>query len=329
MSSTSITVGTASARPGERATGVIPAGQLALGQPIDLPVMIVNGTHDGPTLWINASLHGNELNGVQVASAIANLLDPDALYGALICTPVANPLAFQAKVRLTPQDGRNLGQCYPGDANGEITQRIAHAHFAEVARHADALIDLHASGVTNRAKPYGVLKFSGFPETEARAVDLLRAFGIFLNCTIDTLVPTDEPVPLTGSLDLACMALGIPAFMTEIGHAGRLEPEIVSFGIEGVRNSLRHLGMLKEEETQFPGSVFGTKRFIVRCNASGIVVQHHEPHDFVARGDVIATIQDVYGAVIEQVLAPVDLYILSLKEDAVAAAGDRVAFGAS
>jgi predicted deacylase len=324
-----IQVGSAFASPGMTANGVIAAGELANGEHITLPVIVINGANPGPCVWVNAALHGNEVNGVMTALRVARGVDAKTLHGSIIVTPISNPLAFQARTRLTPHDGGNLGESYEGDPAGSITRQIAFAHFQEVQKHAEYMIDLHAAGVTNRSKPYSVLKYAGHRETEARALDLLLKMGIFLNCAVDTLEKNDEPVPLTGSLDMVCMARGIPAFMLELGHSGRVEEAVIAAAYEGIRNGLRHLKMVDGDTIDFPDSVLTTQRYLVRCQKSGLVVQRKDPHDFVKQGECLAVIVDRFGLVLEEIFAPKDLYIISVKEDCVASAGDRVAFCAS
>ncbi|TKT74448.1 M14 family metallopeptidase [Aquamicrobium sp. LC103] len=324
-----VSVGTATAKPGERAKGVIEVSRLASGDMVTLPVHVINGAKDGPRLWINAALHGNEFNGIISALRLVEAIDPAELSGAVIITPISNPLAFYARARFSPQDGGNLGESYPGAATGPITKQIAFHHFNEVKKNADYLIDLHASGVTNRSKSYSVLKYSGHPETEKRALDLLLVNGIHLNCSVDTLGKNDEPVPLTGSLDLECMQIGIPSFMLELGHANRVEEDVVQSGFNGLVNSLRHLKMIEGEVVKHEGQVVTTERFIVRCKRSGLVVQAVQPHDHVHRGDILCRIYDPFGELLEEVCAEKDMHIISLKEDCVASSGDRVAFGAA
>src|SRR5947208_14214091 len=60
---TEYAVGTAQAKPGQRATGAIPVGRRAGGGPIEIPLILVNGRDDGPVLWIDGAVHGDEPEG--------------------------------------------------------------------------------------------------------------------------------------------------------------------------------------------------------------------------------------------------------------------------
>ena len=57
-------VGSAAAKRGELSKGVIPGIELNIGQSVDIPVLVMNGTKDGPTLLIVSTQHGIEIQGI-------------------------------------------------------------------------------------------------------------------------------------------------------------------------------------------------------------------------------------------------------------------------
>ncbi len=320
-----IEVGTAKAGPNQKAQGELAVCCYPDGNPCSLPVMVANGAEDGCVLWLNAALHGNELNGVIGTMELFREIDTSQLRGAVICTPICNPLAFFHKQRLSWNDGMNLGESYPGNEKGQMTERLAAVHLSAVKKYADYFIDFHASGVTHHAMPYAVYKLCGYPDVEKKVEELLRAFGIFINCGVNTLAKTDEPVRLAGSLDIELNKAGIPAFMLEIGNAVRLERTMVDVVKNGTRNVMRHFKMIDGEETH-TAQVFVRARGIIRCTCGGLTVPLVVPYQRLAKGDPITDILDRYGNIIETVTAPEELYILSVKEDVVVQAGERVVF---
>ncbi|HWQ74999.1 MAG TPA: succinylglutamate desuccinylase/aspartoacylase family protein [Syntrophomonas sp.] len=321
-----IQIGTAAAKPGERARGKLFVGELANGSEVAIPVMIANGKNPGPVLWLNAALHGNEFNGVIVSRRVAAEVDVDQLNGAIVCTPVSNPTAFQGKQRLSLFDELNLGECYPGQKNGQMTERVAFTHFQELKKYANYLIDYHASGVTHLAAPYSVYKTCDKTGIEAETERLVKAFGLYLNCKINTTQSLDEPHPLGGSLDLQCILNNIPAFMVEIGNSGRLEDDIIEASVQSTYNVMKYLKMVPGSPEIKDNQKIVQKRYIVRCNNSGIVLQETKPYDYVKKGARIARIVNLFGDVLEEVIAEEDCYMISLRYDAVVNAGDRVAF---
>lgn len=320
-----IKVGSAVAEQNQKVCGELPVCNYADGNACSIPVMIINGKKEGPILWLNAALHGNELNGVVGTMELFQQISAEELSGAVICTPICNPLAFFHKQRLSWNDGLNLGESYPGKEFGQMTERLAYTHLNAVKEYADYFLDFHASGVTHLAKPYSVYKLCGYPEVEDKVEEILRAFGIYINCGVNTLGSTDEPVKLAGSLDIELIKAGIPAFMLEIGNATRLDRDMVEVVKKGTINVMRHFGMLEGEEVSSE-QVFVRARGIIRCKTGGISVPQVVPYQHLNKGELITKILDPWGRVIEEVVAPEELYVLSVKEDAVVQAGERVVF---
>src|SRR5262252_954198 len=88
-SAADVTVGTATAHPGQRAAGVIkiPAGSDAA---TDIPVIIVNGARPGPTLAIVAGAHGTEYASIIALEQLIGLLNPAEISGTVIIVPLVN-----------------------------------------------------------------------------------------------------------------------------------------------------------------------------------------------------------------------------------------------
>ena len=160
---------------------------------------------------------------------------------------------------------------------------------------------------------------------EAKVEEILRAFGIFINCGVNTLGNTDEPVKLAGSLDIELIKSGIPAFMLEIGNATQLEREMVRTVVDGTLNVMRYFNMLNGSPI-FKEQVFVQARGIIRCSKGGISVPQVVPYQKLQKGDIITNILNPWGEIIEQVRASEELYVLSVKEDAVVQPGERVVF---
>lgn len=77
--------------PGEKEKIRYPITENYLGDPVEIPVTIINGVHGGPTVFCTAAIHGDELNGVKVVQEIADRYDPEELHGTLVCLHVCNP----------------------------------------------------------------------------------------------------------------------------------------------------------------------------------------------------------------------------------------------
>lgn len=323
---TIIEVGTAKAAANERARGKLSAGSFANGVEIHIPVMIANGKHEGPIMWLNSAIHGDEICGVYAVQQIMNELDLDNLHGAVIATLISNPLAYQGRTKNSPQDGGNLCDSFPGKENGKPTEQIAYALFKKIQEYANYLIDYHSWGQYHDARPYAVFKICEDPEVSRLTEEMTMAFNSPLVCKLDITKPLDEPAPVGGAMDVNCQKVGIPAFMAEVGHAGWEEKEWVEFAKTGSYNIFRFLKMLPGECVKAPKQIVLTAREIIRCSTSGILHMDAKPQQLVKSGERICYITDVYGDILEEVYAPRDVYPISLRYEPTVNVGDRVAF---
>jgi predicted deacylase len=99
---------------------------------------------------------------------------------------------------------------------------------------------------------------------------------------------------------------GKVAFGLEVGEGGRLEPKEVERGIRGLINIMRHLKMLKGETEQLGRQEMIRTMTVIRSTRAGMLELRAGLQDQVVKGQVIATITNVFGEVIEEIMAPHD-----------------------
>ena len=103
-------IGTICAEAGEKKTGWLEIE----GGGQKLPLTLICGAKEGPTMMISAGVHGAEYIGVQALSELSRELDSKDTAGNVICLHVANPSAFRDYVRFfVPEDGKNLNRVFP------------------------------------------------------------------------------------------------------------------------------------------------------------------------------------------------------------------------
>ena len=108
---------TSSFHPGDYSRGRKHGLELDVGHSgIQLPILLVRGSHEGAALVVTAGIHGDEYEGVRAIFDVVETLDPAAMRGDLIAVPVSNPPAFWAGTRRNPLDGVNLARVFPGAA---------------------------------------------------------------------------------------------------------------------------------------------------------------------------------------------------------------------
>eukprot|EP01043_Picozoa_sp_COSAG02_P024196 COSAG02_NODE_1315_length_13314_cov_30.517291_9_plen_337_part_00 len=104
-----------------------PVGELDASLLTDcaLPVMVAAGKHDGPTLLFIAGEHGNEYESIAALQTLMGSLDTSTLQGTVVGVPVTSIDSFVANQRISQDDGKNLARCWPGCADGTLTERVA------------------------------------------------------------------------------------------------------------------------------------------------------------------------------------------------------------
>ena len=315
-------------KEGERAYFTVPAGELAHKAVVQLPVIVVAGKKEGPVLWINGTVHGDELNGSYAAWELSGEIDPEQLSGTLVVTPICNPIAFECRNKISAIDNMDMDTAFPGDPEGMMTQRIAHLIYREIKANAGAVISFHTMATPYRADPYSVRKIIPGVSDSVNEVSegMQRAFGVVTNCVVDLRGDTNElPGVTSGALDITCMKDGIPAFMGEMGQGGKVETEYVEAAKKGILNVMRYLKML-DGPVEKPGrQVLITKRRFLRSDKGGMIRMNVKSGDEVKAGESLLDLH-YYGDEMESYPARSDCYVIGVRENPVVSTGDRVAF---
>ncbi len=315
-------------KEGERAYFTVPAGELAHKAVVQLPVIVVAGKKEGPVLWINGTVHGDELNGSYAAWELSGEIDPEQLSGTLVVTPICNPIAFECRNKISAIDNMDMDTAFPGDPEGMMTQRIAHLIYREIKANAGAVISFHTMATPYRADPYSVRKIIPGVSDSVNQVSegMQRAFGVVTNCVVDLRGDTNElPGVTSGALDITCMKDGIPAFMGEMGQGGKVETEYVEAAKKGILNVMRYLKML-DGPVEKPGrQVLITKRRFLRSDKGGMIRMNVKSGDEVKAGESLLNLH-YYGDEMESYPARTDCYVIGVRENPVVSTGDRVAF---
>jgi predicted deacylase len=260
-------------------------------------VLVARGARPGPTLCLTAGIHGDELNGFEIAYRTYSGLDPAALAGTLIAVPAVNAFGFRTGSRYLP-DRRDLNRFFPGSARGSIASRLAGVVFEQVIRRCDALIDLHTGSFQRTNQPQ-IRTDLGDP----RALALAQSFGS------GVVLHGRGP---KGSLRRAALDAGIVAVIYEAGEPLRFEEQEIGRGVEGIANAMADLGMTAGRATRRAGVVFRSTRWVRAERVGGVFLSGRKPGERVARGDLLGTVTDPITHQREEVRAPADGQIIGM-----------------
>lgn len=278
--------------------------------PISIPVTVVRGTKPGPTLFLTATVHGDELVGVGIIRSLLNDHSFSDLKGTLIAVPVANVPGFLILSRTLP-DRRDLNRNFPGSPKGSLTSRVAHALFTEVILRSDFGIDLHTAGAGRTNYPQIRADLSN-----SRVRELALTFG----CPI--MVNNKGP---ERSLRKTAVASGIPTIVYEAGSTRVLESPHIEVGLQGVLNVLRMLGMMPGEPAKSPEIHLEIQRtHWVRARVGGILDLKVALGQPVHRGQILSVNTNPFGRERNQLKAPHGGLVLGLTRLPLVHPGDAV-----
>jgi uncharacterized protein len=281
--------------PGDLAELRLKVSENAGHEPMELPVTVARGPRAGPTLYVTSAIHGDEIVGVAVVRRLLAGIEGMLERGNLVALPVVNRPGFESGSRYLP-DRRDLNRSFPGDARGNMAQRIADTVFRAVVRRADFGVDLHtaAAGHANLCHVRGDADKPGVRR-------LLRAFG--------TPIMVHGVGP-KGSLRRAATQAGVPTIVFEAGEPGRFQRHAVEVGHHGLVRLMGRLGMAPRERARAPLQILVRKSSWIRSDHGGIVDLEVEPGELVRRQTRVATITEPLGRHVDEVLAPRDGVVL-------------------
>lgn len=309
--------------------GYLSAGNTASGRDIAVPYMIKRGAAPGPCLWVNAAVHGDEINGVFAAVRFIEALVPAEMRGSVVVTPVANVLALDERRKTSAIDAIDMDQSFPGRASGFPTERMAAALFRRFGAEADVVVNLHTLGTPFDASPYAVYKLHPNGAVDEQAIlDHVACFAPTIACRMPTVDAAGElPGNITGGLDYQSLARGAIAFMIELGGGGRLEQDAIAHGADGLRRLATRMSVVAGGEEGRPASLRRvTSRAHRLVETGGLFEAVAAPGRSVGAGTLIGRVRNIFGDVVEEVSAERETWVIAVRRDPVVHSGDRVAF---
>ena len=260
---------------------------------LNMPVFVSHGHAAGPTLCVTAGVHGDELNGVEVARRSFARTNPATLRGTVIYLPSINAVGVRTGNRYLP-DRRDLNRAFPGRAGGSVAALIANEVFSHVLLTCDAVVDLHTAS-NNR---------SNLPQVRADIADpAIRELAIHFG--IGIIVAGSGP---DGSLRREAAKAGIPAIIYEAGEPHRFQADEIDRGVAGVENVMAYLDMIDRAENEIPETrIYERSRWVrTTPGRAGFFFPEAQLGDVVSNGDLLGTIVDPLTDDVFEVVSPID-----------------------
>ncbi|CTQ49549.1 succinylglutamate desuccinylase/aspartoacylase family protein [Jannaschia donghaensis] len=296
---------------GTSATVDLPVSHLSDHTPVSMSVKVFHGKTDGPTIFVSAGIHGDEVIGVEIVRRLLRTANLRSVRGTLIVIPIVNAFGFMNHSRYLP-DRRDLNRCFPGTPGGSLASRLAHLFLTEIVARCDLGIDLHSAAVHRTNLPQ--IRIS--PDNPVTA-DLAQVFG----------APVILQSPLRdGSLRGAAKAMGKDILLFEAGEGLRFDEYSVRVGVAGILRILRYKGMIGGRGIAAakgaPQTCTSSKW--LRAPAGGLLRTYRADGDVVEAGAVLAAVSDPFGREEQEITAPFDGIIVGRAVMPVVNEGDAV-----
>ena len=275
--------------PGTRQTIDVPVSVLSDHTPVAMSVHVVHGRRPGPTLFVSAAIHGDEVIGVEIVRRLLRSASLDTMRGTLLAIPIVNAFGFMNHSRYLP-DRRDLNRSFPGSSQGSLAARLAHLFMEEIVSRSDVGIDLHSAAVHRTNLPQ-IRVTPSKPDTMA----LAETFGAPLILTSNVR---------DGSLRGAALEKGVDILLYEAGESLRFDEFAARAGVSGVLRVMRHLGMISAKGVAKPkvASIRSTSSSWLRAPAGGLLRTYKTIGEEVDTGDVLGVISDPFGEVETEIL---------------------------
>jgi hypothetical protein len=297
--------------PGDRQNLRYAISETYLGDPVRIPVTIVNGTDPGPTIFLSAAAHGDELNGIEVVREVAFEWDLSDLAGTIVCLPVLNVPGFLTQQRYLPIYDRDLNRSFPGDPDSTSAKRMAHVIFRNFIEPCDIGLDFHTS-TRGRTNMLHVRADMGSDAVSR----LAYAFG-------SSVVLDNEGSD--GTLRGEATRAGVPTITIEMGEAHRFERALIDESLAGVESVFAEYGLRNRDVVRWPGwRTVVTEKTWLRADAGGLVDLHFDRGGLVHEGDRICTITDPFKDDDTPVHAPFTGVLIGVLENPVVYPGNPI-----
>ena len=272
----------------------------------EVPFVLINGKRDGPTVYLQAAVDGDELNPIGVIRTIVSKIDPERLSGKIIAVIIANFFGFHSNKSWNPIDKLSMNRVWPGRPDGSSSERIVHQLWNEIVLQSNYAIDIHQTGISPSVGSVYVRVGKDEPHHDT-AFEMARVFGSghILDEKESKIYASDGYNPKAAETKLSWQATvrGIPTITPELSGSFGWVQDSITKGVRGVENVLKYLKLL-QGEPEFP-----KKQYVVKhlknalANRGGFLEFKHTLGEIIQRDDTIVEITDPFGEMLDNIVA--------------------------
>ncbi len=307
-----ITIGGETVRPGEDKLLKIGIDRLPTGTLIDIPVHVFNAKKPGPTILVQAGLHGDEINGIEIVRRMLAEKRFKIDKGAVIAVPILNIFGFIHFSRDVP-DGKDVNRSFPGTKSGSMASRIAYHYVTEIMHQIDFGIDLHTGGGQRHNFPQ-----IRYTKEDKNSVKLAEVFNAPISFSSRLI---------RGSFRNAAHKMNKPTIVFEAGESMRFDDYAIMEGMQGILNVLGHFEMGPKIEPKYVErnkTIHIQDRKWLRAPTAGMFIPEITNGSKIEKGQEMGMITDTYAKRIKKIKAPFDGYVFCINHQAVVNQGEAL-----
>lgn len=253
--------------------------------------------------------HGDELNGQYVCYKIIERIksEPEHLKGIVDVYPSINPLGIDTGSRGIPMNDLDMNRVFPGTDSGAMAEHVAYKIIQDIIG-SDMCVDVHSSNTFIKEVPQVRLS----PENYEK----LLPYAKLMNA--DIIWALSSSAYLESSLANCLNMFGVPSIVVEMGAGLRITRDYARQTLDGIFMLMKEMGIwdgdvydIKEPIIANPGDVSA-----IHATRSGLFVREDtELGVYIKKGFKIGKIvSPLTGDILEEIIAPKDGYLLTLRD---------------
>ncbi len=289
---------------------------VSVGLPVDETLRIQknrlmpqNPPEEMKRISIVTGIHGDELEGQYVCFELQRRIreQMDCLQGIVDVYPAMNPLGIDSITRGIPAFDLDMNRLFPGNIDGNMTEYLAAGIIEDVAG-SDCVLDIHASN----------LYLTEIPQIRINELHEERLLPMAMESNVDFIWVHGASTVLESTFAYSLNSIGTPVLVVEMGVGMRITKAYGDQLVDGIFRLMQTLGI-------WTGKVNAVRKPIVSkdpedvsyLNASvgGLFLPSVKHWEELKKGDLVGRIVDpLSGEVLDEVLAPVDGILFTIRE---------------
>ena len=276
--------------------------------------------HEGmKRISIVTGIHGDELEGQYVCFELQRRIAEhrECLSGIVDIYPAMNPLGIDSITRGIPAFDLDMNRLFPGNIDGNMTEYLA-AGIIEDVKGSDCVLDIHASNIF----------LTEIPQIRINELHKDRLLPLAEQANVDFVWVHGASTVLESTFAYSLNSIGTPVLVVEMGVGMRITKAYGDQLTDGIMKLMHELGIWKGEVPKVRKPIISSDPDDVaylNAGVSGIFLPSVRHWETLKKGEKVGSIIDpLSGAVLDEITAPVDGILFTIREYPVVDEGSLV-----